>query len=61
MDRIAENSDSVHAIRINVQNNPRLAEHHSVKSIPTLDVYKDGVRRHRVLAFAKLQAVLERV
>lgn len=42
VDQIAEETDAVKVCKVNVDEEPELAEQFSVSSIPTLIVFKDG-------------------
>ena len=42
VDKVAEENESINVGKINVDDNPELAEKYEIMSIPTIMVFKDG-------------------
>ncbi|MGY6026369.1 thioredoxin [Streptomyces spinosirectus] len=55
----AEHSDKITIVQLNVDENPLTAEQYDVRSIPTLNVYRDGKLVKTVIG-ARPKSVLER-
>ncbi|GAA3805963.1 thioredoxin [Streptomyces chiangmaiensis] len=55
----AEHGDKIEIVQLNVDLSPRTAEEYDVRSIPTLNVYRDGKVVKTVIG-AQPKAVLER-
>ena len=58
---VSEHGDWVKIAKINVDENPALAEQHHVQSIPTLVYYYNGLIHDQVVGIASKQAISARL
>ncbi len=61
VDQIAEENDAVKVCKVNVDDEPELAEEFGVSSIPTLIVFKDGKTVQTSVGVKSKAAILEMI
>ena len=59
LEKLAEETDAVEIVKVNVDQHPELGRRYSVLSLPTLVVFVDGVERKRLVG-ARPLGVLKR-
>jgi thioredoxin 1 len=56
-----DNSESMKAYKLNVDDNPEITRRYGVMSIPTLIVFKDGQEKARVVGARGKEAILREI
>ena len=59
VDEIAQESEDIKVVKINVDESPDIAMDYRVMSIPTLIVIKDGQEKARSVGFVEKAKILE--
>ena len=59
VDEIAQESEDINVVKINVDESPDIAMDYRVMSIPTLIVIKDGQEKARSVGFVEKAKILE--
>ena len=62
LDEIArEQADRIKVVKVNIDENPRLAQRYHITSIPTLLYFSDGVLRDQTIGVVSKKAIVAKV